>query len=144
MPSEDTVKLLKECNAGVKTAVASFDEVLPSVQDHNLKELIIHNKEAHEKLGDKTHGLLMEYHDTEKDPNPMAKVMSWMKINMKMMKEEEDQAIADVLTDGCNMGIKSLFRYKNQYPNADKEIIEIADSLINLEEGLQVALRTYL
>ena len=32
MIQEDTVKLLRECNAGIKMGVSSLDEVLPKVQ----------------------------------------------------------------------------------------------------------------
>ena len=49
-----------------------------------------------------------EYHDDGKDPNPMAKGMSWIKTNVKLVIDESDNTIADLITDGCNMGVKSL------------------------------------
>jgi hypothetical protein len=45
--------------------------------------------------------------------------MSWMKTNMKLSMEDSDATIADLMTDGCNMGVKSLNRYLNQYKAAD-------------------------
>ncbi len=64
--------------------------------------------------------LLEQYHDDGKDPNPIAKGMSWMKTNMKLEMEDSDAASADLMTDGCNMGVKSLNRYLNQYKAADE------------------------
>ena len=36
--------------------------------------------------------------------------MSWMKTNMKLAMDTSDAAIADLMTDGCNMGVKSLHK----------------------------------
>lgn len=144
MVEDDTIKLLKECNSGVKTAVTSIDEVFDSVTDHRLKEILTQNKKEHEELGNKTHELLNLYHDSEKDPNVLVKAMSWMKINMKLMTNPTNQEVADLITDGCNMGTKSLTRYLNQYKAADEESKQIARNLIALEERLISQLREYL
>lgn len=141
---DDTIKLLKECNAGVKTAVTSIDEVLDKVESNTLLKMLKDNKEAHEKLGNKTHELLNQYHDSEKDPNPIAKAMSWMKINMKLAANEDDTVIANLMTDGCDMGVKSLTQYVNKYPAANEQVKGIAKELIELEEQLRKSLQDYL
>ncbi len=144
MADDDTIKLLKECNAGIKMAVASIDEVFDAVKDDKLRDMLSKNKQDHESLGDQTHVLLNQYHDSEKDPNPIAKAMSWMKINMKLMKDSSDQEVADLITDGCNMGTKSLHKYLNQYKAASDEVKDITKKLIELEENLIKDLRPYL
>lgn len=144
MPNDDSIKLLKECNAGMKMAVTSIDEVLGAVQNESLKNILIMSKEAHEKLGDETHLILNKYDDIDKEPNPIAKVMSWMKINAGLLKNHTDQEIASLITDGCNMGIKSVHQYINQYKTAEKPVKDIAEKLSQLEEELMVDLRKYL
>ena len=74
----------------------------------------------------------------------MAKGMSHMKTGMKLAMEHTDATIADLMTDGCNMGVKSLNRYLNQYEAADEISKDIAKRLINLEEKLAVDIRQYL
>ncbi len=144
MVEQDTVRLLRECDAGVKMGVASIDDVLEYVENEELKKLLIRCKEEHIELNDKVQALLEEYHDDGKDPNPMAKSMSWMKTNMKLVMHESDQTIADLMTDGCNMGVKSLHKYLNQYKAADEKSKDIAKKLINIEEKLTVDIRGYL
>ena len=144
MENQDTIHLLKECDAGAKMAVASFDEVLDRVSDSDMKQLLIDSKDHHEKLGNEIHGLLNQYQSGEKDPNPMAKGMSWMKTNFKMATDASDNTIADLITDGCNMGVKSLNRYLNQYEAADEHIKDITKRLINLEQQLTNDVRGYL
>jgi hypothetical protein len=144
MIEQDTVKLLRECDAGVKMGVKSIDDVLQYVHATKLKELLTECKEEHEKLGREIQELLDRYKDDGKDPNPMAKGMSWMKTNVKLAMNESDHTIADLITDGCNMGVKSLNRYLNQYKAADEVSKDIAKRLIKLEEDLAKDIRGFL
>lgn len=144
MESIDTVYLLKECDAGAKMAVSSIDEVMDDVRDSSMRQLMQESREHHEKLENEIHTLLREHHSEEKDPNPIAKGMSWMKTNMKMTINGNDAAIAELLTDGCNMGVKSLHKYLNQYRAADDTSKDICRRLVSIEEDLCRDLRTYL
>ena len=85
MNDQDTVRLLRECDAGAKMGVASIDGVIESVRNRELHSLLQNSKQRHEQLGDRTAQLLSRLGDEGKEPNPMAKGMSTMKIGMKMM-----------------------------------------------------------
>lgn len=142
--NEDTIKLLKECNAGVKMGVSALDEVIEHVKNDELKKILSNCKEDHEKLGNETRELLNKCNKSGKEPNAMAKGMSWIKTNIQLAMNESDQTIADLITDGCNMGVKSLNRYLNQYKAAEDRVKDIAKRLINIEEKLTADLRKYL
>ena len=144
MENQDTIKLLKECDAGTKMGVTSIDDVLDMVKDESLRKLLMESKDHHSKLGNDLHSLLNEYGSEEKDPNPIAKGMSWFKTNMKITMHNSDSTIADLITDGCDMGVKSLHKYMNQYRNADKKAVDICKRLISIEEDLRDKLRVYL
>ena len=144
MEHQDTIKLLKECDAGSKMAVTSLDEILGKVENTDLKKLLTETKKHHEKLGNEIHSMLIAYGSDEKDPNAMAKGMSWLKTNMKMGMDDSDQTAADLITDGCNMGIKSLYKYLNQYSNADSKVKTLCNRLIDIEDQLRKELRAYL
>lgn len=141
---QDTIKLLRECDAGVKMGTASIDDVLDQVTNDVFRKLLTVCKQEHNQLQDEIQRLLDQNHDDGKNPNPMAKGMSKMKTNMKLSMEHTDATIADLMTDGCNMGVKSLNRYLNQYEAADEVSKDIAKRLINLEEKLAVDIRRYL
>lgn len=144
MEKNDTIRLLKECDSGTKMAVSSIDEVLERIQDSNMKRLLSESKDHHEKLGNEIHSLLLQHGSEEKDPAPMAKGMSWMKTNMKMAMDESDATVADLITSGCDMGIRSLYQYLNQYEAADTTSKDVCRQLISIEEQLRSALRSYL
>ena len=140
----DTIKLLRECDAGIKMGVSAIDDVLPYVGNKDFKSSLTKCKDEHESLKDELQGMLDRYHDDGKEPNFMAKNMSHVKTNVKLALNESDNTIADLITDGCNMGVKSLNKYLNQYKAADERSKDITKRLINLEEELAVDIRGYL
>ena len=144
MSEQDTVRLLRECDAGIKMGISSIDEVLDYVKSPVLKQALKECKSSHQRLQDDLQDLLDRHHDDGKDPNPMAKGMSWIKTNVMLSMDESDATIADLMTDGCNMGVKSLNRYLNEYEAADEVSKDIAKRLINLEERLAIDIRQYL
>lgn len=140
----DTVKLLRECDAGIKMGVASINDVINDVKSNDFKSLLYDCRNQHEKLQEEIDTLLDEHHDDGKNPNPMAKGMSWMKTNMKMAVDGSDKTVADLITDGCNMGVKSLSKYLNQYKSADSKSKDITSRLIKIEDKLSTDIRQYL
>jgi len=140
----DTVKLLRECDAGVKMGTASIDDVLPHVQSRDFYDRLAHCKQEHNALQADIQQRLDQLGDEGKSPNPIAKGMSWMKTTVKLGMEDTDATVADLMTDGCNMGVKSLSRYLNQYKAADEDSKKIATRLIDMEQKLAVSIRQYL
>lgn len=144
MIEQDTVKLLRECDAGIKMGVSSINDVLDYVHAEPLKRCLTDCKAEHEKLEDEIQVLLDEYHDEGRNPSPMTKGMSKIKTNLKMAMNGSDEAIAGLMTDGCNMGVKYLNKYLNQYEAASEESKDITKRLINLEEKLAIDIRGFL
>ncbi|MBE6639778.1 MAG: hypothetical protein E7616_10115 [Ruminococcaceae bacterium] len=144
MIEQDTVKLLRECDAGVKMGVKSIEDVLEYVKSDDFKTRLEACKQEHQKLEQEIREELSRFQDGGKDPSTIAKSMSHMKTGMKLAMDMSDETIADLMTDGCNMGVKSLNRYLNQYKAADEFSKDIAKRLIHLEEQLAIDIRTYL
>lgn len=144
MIEQDTIKLLRECDAGVKMGISSIGDVLEYVKNENFKKRLSVCKREHEELDREIQDELAKYQDDGKEPAAIAKGMSWMKTNVKLMMNESDETVADLMTDGCNMGVKSLNKYLNEYEAADEVSKDIAKRLINLEEKLTIDIRAYL
>lgn len=144
MIEQDTIRLLRECDAGVKMGVASIDDVLDDVKSQGLRQYLATCRNEHIELSKEINVLLDNYQDDGKEPNPMAKGMSHIKTTMKIAFEKSDETIADLITDGCNMGVKSLNKYLNEYEAASEVSKDICKRLINLEEKLAIDIRDYL
>lgn len=144
MIEQDTIRLLRECDAGIKMGVKSIDDVLERVKNPELKQLLNNCKDTHEKLDKELQQLLNQYEDDGKEPNFIAETMAKMKTEMKLQMNETDNTIANLMTDGCNMGVKSLNKYLNQYAAADEKSKDITKKLINLESQLAIDIRKFL
>ena len=142
--NDDTINLLKECNAGCKSATNSMEQVQQYINNENLKTLINEYNDKHIKLGDECHQMLNEIDEEEKDPNPMAKAFSWISTELKLMMNDNSHNIADLMIDGCNMGIKSVSEYINKYKTASSESMDLAKRLVKIEQEFMNKLLMYL
>ena len=83
--SQDTVELLKECDAGCKMAIDSMEQISKYVSDDKLKTIIQKYNGAHIKMEEDIHRLLNTIGEEDKEPNPIAKASSWIQSEVKMM-----------------------------------------------------------
>ena len=113
MIEQDTIKLLRECDAGVKIGVSAIEDVLGYVHDGELEQKLQTSRREHVALAGRIEAELNRFRDVGKDPNPIAEKMSWIKTNAELMMNGTDRTVASLMTDGCNMGVKSLNRYLN-------------------------------
>ena len=144
MIEQDTIKLLRECDAGVKMGISSIDDVLSKAKSRKLLDFLNSCRKEHEDLRELIEKMLSEYGDEGKEANPVASGMSKIKTEFKLAMDMSDETIADLMTDGCNMGVKSLNRYLNEYAGAEERAKDICKKLIKLEQKLADQMRAYL
>ncbi len=144
MSKKDTVFLLRECSAGIRTAVACIDGVMPYVKEKEMMQILKNSKHSHESLGESVDVELEKLGSKGKDPNIMAKGMSAIKINAELAFKPTEAQAASLITDGCGMGIKSINKYMNQYPAADENAMHMAQRLGTLEQELVDNMKPYL
>ena len=144
MIEQDTIRLLRECDSGVKMGISSIEEVLDYVKSDKLKKYLIDSKHKHESITREIQELLDSYQDDGKNPNPIIKGMSYIKTKAELVMNESDRTIASLMTDGCNMGVKSLSKFLNEYEAASEKSKDIAKRLINIEETLAINIREFL
>ena len=142
--SQDTVELLKECDAGCKMAIDSMEQISRYVSDDKLKTIIQKYNGAHIKLEEDIHKMLNNIGEEDKEPNPIAKASSWLQSEVKMMMNCDSKQAAHLLTDGCNMGVKTLCEYKNAYKAANEKSVKVCEKLCDLETKMAYELQPYL
>lgn len=144
MIEHDTVKLLRECDLGIKMGVSSIGDVINQTTSRRMKSALANCKAEHERLEEEIKQMLERYGYAGKGPSGVARMMSKIKTNMMLAVNGSDNTIADLMTDGCNMGIKSLSKYLNKYEAAEERAKDIAKKLIAIEEKLAVQMRDFL
>ena len=144
MIEQDTIRLLRESDAGIKMGISSLEDSMKHIKSHKFHEIAQKSLHKHQMLQTEMQTLLADYHDDGKEPAMMAKGMEWFKTNVSLAMDACVGAVADFLVDGCNMGVKSLARYLNEYKAADEKSKDIAKKLISEEEHLSKAVRDFL
>ena len=144
MATQDSMYLLRECDAGAKMAMASLDDVKDRTRNTEMQKILLESRQQHELIAEQIHKLLDSIGTGEKDPSPMARGMSAVKTGVKMGLDDSDQTVADLITDGCGMGIKSLHRYLNQYAAAETIARAVCRMLIAVEEQLVCDIKHFL
>lgn len=144
MVEQDTIKLLRECDAGLKMGVSAIGDVIDHAKSGKLRGFLRDSLNENDRLRHELRAALNDYHDKGKEPPAAAKTMSHMKTAMKLHFGNSDSTVAELMIDGCNMGVKSLSRYMNQYKAADERSKDLAMRLVGTEEKLSGQMREFL
>jgi len=144
MTNEDTFSLLKECDAGVKMATDALDDVREYAATPELRALLNTSRQQHEWIGREVADMLKKCGGKEREPHPMARKMASMKTNAKLSADNSEPNVAAVISDGCNMGVKSLKGYLEQYRGAEVPARALCRTLVAVEEQLGTEIRQFL
>ena len=141
---KNTADLLRECSSGCHMAIGSMEQVKGAVSDPLLRGVIDEYNEKHMELKRRSDELLRGAGESSKTPGSMAAAFAWLSTEMKMMVNDSSHQIASVMTDGCNMGIKSISQYLNKYSGASDESRRIAGDIVSTEESFMRDLRHFM
>ncbi len=141
---EDSIKLLKECSSGCKMAIKSIGQIYEYVKDQELANLLNGYRSKHQEFEEEIVRRLNESGKFDEEPSTMAKVCSWIDIEMKMLMKADDHQIAKLMMDGCNMGIQKLSEYVNKYTAASDENVKLAKEIIKAEEDFMMEMKQFM
>ena len=82
--------------------------------------------------------------EIEREQQALELQIQELETNIKLLVDDTDMKIAEIVTDGCNMGIKSLCEYKNAYKAADDKSVHVCEKLCDLEAKMTYELQPFL
>ncbi len=140
----DTIRLLHEVNSGCKMATNSMEQVMEFVNEQRFKEVLDKYNQKHISIGDRAHSALESENSNEQDPGKAAEMFSWITTEVKLMLKADTHTIAKIMMDGCNMGIQSICKFRNEFSDADNKATKLADELIKTEEEFAKELQNFI
>ena len=140
----DTLALLGACTAGIELAVSTMDGVLPRVKDQMLRRRLQDGIRSHEDLLAQSRSLLQQWGGTEQHPSPVTVQLSRLRTSTRLALGRDDPTAAEVVADGCDLGVRHLCRSRNRYAGADHAAQYLTEQLIACQENLSVSLRAFL
>lgn len=140
----DTMKLLKECDAGCKTAIDGMAQVLKHVSSATLRSEITACTDRHAALGKRCHKLLNANGDSGGQPPAFGTMMMQAGTGIKLAMNDDDRKIAELMANGANMGMQSLSKVMNAAPTASAESRQVAHDIIAEEKNFYGIMLAYL
>jgi hypothetical protein len=145
MDAKKSEEILSEIYRNCQLALESISDILPEIEDDEIKAEIKREYEEYEKICGKAACLAKNKALDLKEPNPMKKAMMWGSIKMNTLADNSTAHIADMMIQGTIMGITSLKTSLSELPeDDDDEITSLLKELIDLEEEFEKKLKEFL
>jgi Tfp pilus assembly protein PilX len=145
METKKSEEILSEIYRNCHLALESISDILPEIEDKEIKAEIEREHEEYEKICGKAACLAKNKALDLKEPNPMKKAMMWGSIKMNTLTDNSRAHIAEMMIQGTVMGITSLKTSLSELPqDDDEEITSLLKELIALEEGFEKKLKEFL
>lgn len=140
-----TDEALAEIYRNAQLALVSISNILPAVEDEEIKTELHSQHEEYERFSAKAAMLARDLGLELKEPNPMKKAMMWGSIKMNTMTDNSRAHIADMMVQGTVMGVTSLRTTASQLPvEGNDKIIELLDEMIQIEEQFEKKWKEFL
>ena len=140
-----TEEALAEIYRNAQLALQSISDILPSVDDEEVKKELSHQHEEYERFSAKAAMLAKDMNLELKEPNPMKKAMMWGSIKMSTLTDNSRSHIADMMIQGTVMGITALRTTAGELSlNGNDEILALLNEMIAVEERFEKKWKEYL
>ncbi|MBE7083035.1 MAG: hypothetical protein E7373_00345 [Clostridiales bacterium] len=142
--NEYNEKAINDVYKNAHIALQSISDLLPSVEDEDIKAELKDEYEGYEKVIGEVSTFMAENGIEPKDVNPFKKAMLWSSIKMKTLFDNSRNQVAEMMINGTVMGINELTAMKNEQTNLDPGVLELLEKLLKLEEEYEQRLKKYL
>lgn len=142
---KQTEEALAEIYRNAQLALTSIVDIMPQVEDEEVKNELTFQHEEYERFSAKAAMLAKDKNIELKEPNIMKKAMMWGSIKMSTLTDNTRAHIADMMVQGTVMGINALRKTASEVSlEGDPEIISLLDEMIKAEEQFEKKWKEYL
>lgn len=138
-------EVLAEIYRNAQLAQTSITDLLPEVEDEDIKEELLREHEEYERICSEAASLATRYELNLKEPSPIKKAMMWSAIKMNAATDNSKQNVAQMMIKGTVNGITSL---KTSLTDGESimntDVKNLLKELISIEEGFEKKLKKYL
>lgn len=135
--------LYQEIYKGCKMGAESLVNLLPKVTDDGLRNEITAQLERYEEYAAKAREELFDLDTSPKEENAFTKMSAKMGVMMNTMLDATSSHIAQMIIEGCSMGITELLKVVHAYGIKD-DAEQLARDVISFEESCSENMKKYL
>ena len=137
--------VLDELNKGCAMGMDAIRDILEKVENKKFKKVLEDEFDKYKKIHQRIEKKYEDYSREEPtETNALNKVMTAMMTEMKLMKDNSDSKIAELLLQGTNMGIIEGKKLLNNKKHLDSEVESILKEYIEMQERSVEIYKEYL
>ncbi len=141
---EENINALDEIHKGAYMGMDALHFISDKIEDEKFREVLRKEYDQYHEIAKKIEEIYPKYNDNQPHKTTtMDKAMTWYGIEMKTFTDKSNSKIAELLLQGVNMGIIEGKRVLNN-KNLDKEVHNIIDKYVNMQEKSVETLKKYL
>ena len=139
------VKVLNEVNKGTTMGMDAISYVAEKVGDKEFQNVLDMEYGKYKEINQRVENIYTQYSPKEpQETNKMNKMMTWYGVQMKTMNDQSNSKISELLMQGTNMGIIEGIRLLNNNKEIDKEVRQILNDFVVMQEDSVETLKKYL
>ncbi len=139
------LNILDEVNKGATMGMDAISFVSEKVKDDTFKEVLDIEYNKYKKISNRVNDIYSNFSSKEPhETNAMNKAMTWYGVQMKTIADNSNSKLSELLMQGTNMGIIEGRRLINRNPNADKDVKNVLNDFVVMQEDSIETLKKYL
>ncbi|KZL89076.1 hypothetical protein [Clostridium magnum] len=122
----------------------TLKQLMVMVEDDAFKKTLEYQYNEYKKIFDISDSNLKEVHREGKGINVLTKVSTYIMINIRTLTNKTPSHISEMLIRGSTMGIIDITKKLKEYKDADKEILDLGNKLLQFEQRSVKELKKFL
>lgn len=140
----DNNELMISIYQNTSTAMQSINDLIKKTDDKKFKDLLNAQYKRYDKLQAKAEKLAHTMQIELKDNNWFEKAKLWSSVQMSTFTDNSTRHLAELMLIGTVMGTLTCYKSRDDYKNADVQILSLLNELENMEEDNFNELKKYL
>lgn len=144
--NQNDLNVLDEINKGATMGMDAIEFVEKKVGDENFRNVLNSEYGKYQEISNRVNDLYNNS-PTNKEPHKtsaMTKIMTWWGVQMKVMTDQSNSNISELLLNGTNMGIIEGRRLINQNPNINSNVHTLLCDFVKMQEDSVEKLKNFL
>jgi len=137
-------KLLESIVENARMGADACDQLLKKCKDAQMRKELMLERDQFNAAGRDAEERLFAMGVHPHPKGPMARMSMWMGMEMNTMMDKSASHIADMLIQGCTMGVVEMTKARNSLPDADAQAQGIASALVTSQQEAIERLKAFL
>jgi len=138
------VELLNYIYQNSEMGQDTIKQLMGMVEDDAFKKTLDYQYNEYKKIFDVSDSKLKQVHGEGKGINVLTKASTYIMINLRTLVNRSSSHISEMLIQGSTMGIIDITKKLKEYKDADKEILDLGNRLMQFEQRSIKELKKFL